>query len=49
MTVHSCIIQEDVDSLVSAIESISMNMLKGDGGGKLNFGNKGNEGILGDW
>ena len=55
VTVHACIIQEDIDALVAAIESIALNCEKGDGGGRfednlmMNANTKGNEGILGDW
>lgn len=48
VTVHSCIIQEDVDSLISAIEAIAINTMKGNGGGRIN-NRKGNEGVIGEW
>ena len=50
MTVHSCIIKEDVEALINAIEMIAITSLNGDSGGGDNIKyNKGNEGVLGDW
>jgi hypothetical protein len=46
--VHACIIKEDVDALISAIESIANDTLKGNGGGLIK-NSKGNEGVLGEW